>query len=230
MIKWVRGVTIILALAALGAGVFFWDAEKELRQAYQAYKHQDMDQAMRHARRAIVAAKKGEKIINSALKLEYAIRHNHPEKAMDYLDQAIVLQPFCGLCYLQRGDLNYRQKKFSVALHDFKKGFENSGQIKLMIQAYYYARQGLSHLKVGEYKKAATDSWNARRADPKSPLAFFLESKVRDKHGDLDGAYENAQKGYGLGSKKRGFFSSPEGDLWLRYYVDIRIRHKAAHR
>jgi len=33
-----------------------------------------------------------------------------------------------------------------------------------------------------------------------------------------------------LGRKKPRFFSSPEGDQWLRYYTDVMIRYKAANR
>lgn len=232
MIKWVRVVTIIVALAFLGAGVFVLDAGKELNQAYRAYERRDMDQAMRHARRSRFSSGNEKKIIGSALKLEYAIavRLGQPEKAMVYLGQAIMLQPACGLCYLQRGDLEYKRKNYAAALHDFEKGFQNAGLVRPVTKAYYYARQGLSHLAVGENKKAQADSQNALQSDPGSPLAFFLESKVLDKHGDLDGAYEKAREAYRLSHKKIKFFSSPEGELWLRYYADIMIRYKAAHR
>jgi tetratricopeptide (TPR) repeat protein len=232
MIKWARIVTIIVALAFLGAGVFVLDAGKELNLAYRAYKHRDMDQAMRHARRANYSSRNDKKIIKSALKLEYAIaiKLGHPEKAMDYLGQAIQNEPSCGLCYLQRGDLEYKRTNYAAALDDFKKGFENTGPLKPEVKAYYYARQGLSHLALGETEKAQEDSQNALQSDPESPLAFFLLSKVKDKLGDHEGAYGNASKAYRLGQKKTGFFSSPEGDLWLRYYGDVMIHYKSAQR
>lgn len=232
MIKWVRLVTIVLALAFLGAGVFVLDAEKELNLAYRAYKHRDMDQAMRHAGRAIFSSGNDKKIIGSALKLEYTIADQlgHPQKAMVYLGQAILLQPSCGLCYLQRGDLEYKRKNYAAALHDFEKGFENAANVSPVATGYYYARQGLSHLAVREDIKAQADFQNALRYDLESPLIFFLGSKILDKNGDLDGAYENALKGYRLGQKKTKFFSSPEGDLWLRHYADVTIRYKAAQR
>jgi hypothetical protein len=85
-------------------------------------------------------------------------------------------------------------------------------------------------LAVGQDKKAQVDSSNARRLDPGSPLAFFLESKIRDKNKDIDGAYNNAVEAYRLASEKTRFFSSPEGDAWLRYYADVMIRYKAAHK
>jgi tetratricopeptide (TPR) repeat protein len=232
MMKWVRMVTIIAALGFMGAGVFILDAQKELKLAYRAYERRDMDQAMRHAGRARFSSKNDKKIIKSALKLEYtiAVRLGHPEQAEGYLKQAILIDPDCGLCYLQRGNLAYNQKQYAAALDDFEKGFEHSTSLTPVTKAYYYARQGLSHLAVGEDKKAQADSQNARRSDPGSPLAFFLESKIRDKNKDIDGAYKNAVEAYRLGNKKTRFFSSPEGDLWLRYYADIMIRYKAAHR
>lgn len=232
MIKWVRGVTIIAALSVMVTGVFILDAEEELNQAYRAYERRDMDQAMRHARRANFSSGDNKKIIRRALKLEYAIaiRLDHHEKAMGYLDQTILLQPACGLCYLQRGDLEYRRENYTAALHDFEKGFENAASVKPVTKAYYYVRQGLSHLAVGDNKKAQADSQNALESDPGSALAFFLESKIRDKDGDIEGAYGNVQEAYRLGQKKARFFSSPEGDLWLRYYADVLIRYKRSHR
>jgi len=231
MIKWTRVVTLIVALAFLGAGVFVLDAEKELKQAYRAYEHRDMDQAMRHARRASFSSENDKKIIGRALKLQYAIavRLGHPEKAMGFLGESIELDPACGRCYLRRGDLEYKRKNYAAALNDFKKGFENIGPLKPVTKAYYYARQGLTHLAVGEDEKAKSDSRNALQSDPKSPRAFFLEAKIRDKNGDLEGAYENVVEAYRLGQKKIKFFSSPEGDLWLRYYGDVMIRHQSAH-
>ena len=160
MIKWIRIATIIAALAFLGVGVFVLDAETELNQAHRAYKYRDMDQAMRHARRARFSSRDDKKIISRALKLEYtiALQLGHPDKAMAFLGKAISLQPSCGLCYLQRGDLEYKRKNYAAALDDFEKGFKTAGSMKPVTKAYYYARQGLSHLAVGEDKKAQADS------------------------------------------------------------------------
>lgn len=230
--KWFRSVTIILALMFMGAGVFILDAQNEMKLAYRAYKHRDMDQAMRHARRANFSGKKDKKIISRSLNLQYAIavRLGHPEKAIDYLDQAILVAPHCGLCYLRRGDLEYKQDNFVAALHDFEKGFENISSVKPVLKAYYYARQGLAHLAVGEEEKALADSRNALQFDPESPLVFFLQSKIQDNLGNFEGAYENALEAYRLGQKKTRFFSSPEGDMWLRYYGDVMIRYSAIHK
>ncbi|SMD02257.1 Tetratricopeptide repeat-containing protein [Desulfocicer vacuolatum DSM 3385] len=232
MIKYGRILTFFAALGLLGLGVFVLDAKKELNLAYKAYEYRDMDQAMRHARRTRFAMGNDKKIMAKALKLQYAIavRLGHPEKAISLLGEAIQLEPDCGLCYLRRGDLAYTQKNYTAALDDFKKGFENSGPLKPATESYYYARRGLSCLAVGENKNAEADSRKALASDPGSALAFFLESKVRDRFGDIDGAYGNALKAYGLGRNSPGFFSSQEGDFWLRYYGDISIRYKAAHR
>jgi len=232
VITWARILTFFVALGLLGAGVFVLDAKKELNLAYRAYKYRDMDQAMRHARRTRFALGNNTRITAGALKLQYAIavRRGHPEKAVTFLGQAIQLQPDCGLCYLRRGDLACTQKKYAAALSDFKKGFETSSPLTPALKSYYYARQGLSHLAIGENKNAQADFRKALEYDSESPLAFFLESKVRDRSGDINGAYENARVAYGLGLKRPGFFSSPEGDFWLRCYADITIRYKAAHR
>jgi len=42
----------------MGSGVFILDAKKELNLAYRAYEREDMDQAIRHARRAAFSSKK----------------------------------------------------------------------------------------------------------------------------------------------------------------------------
>jgi tetratricopeptide (TPR) repeat protein len=232
MIKWFRLLTIIVALIFMAAGVFILDAQKEMKLADRAYEHRDMDQAMRHARRATRSGKKDKKLISRALNLQYtiAIRRGHPEKAIDYLDQAILVDPRCGLCYLRRGDLEYKQDDFVAALYDFEKGFENISFIKPAMKAYYYARQGLSHLAVGETQKALQDARTALPLDPESPLVFFLQAKIQDNLGNLKGAYENAVDAYRLGQKNTSFFSSAEGDVWLRYYADVMVRYRGAHR
>ena len=231
MIKAVRSVTIIAALVFLGAGVLLQDASTEMDQAVRAYRHMDLDQAMRHARRAVIASGGNKKIAASALKFEstIAIKLAHPEKAMVYLGQAILIQPDCSQCYLQRGDLLYSQKKYTAALHDFGKGLTTAGSIKNKTKAYYYAREGLSLLAVGEDKKAQADSQKARLLDPTSPLAHFLESKIRAQTGDLEGAFNYAHTAYQLGQKKLDFFSSSEGDMWLRYYAGVRVRYNNSH-
>jgi tetratricopeptide (TPR) repeat protein len=216
----------------MGAGIFILDGQQELKLAYRAYEHRDMDQAMRHARRASISSKNDKKIISRSLKLQYAIavQLGHPKKALGYLDQAILVEPHCGLCYLQKGDLEYKQDNFGAALHNFEKGFKNSPSVKPVLKAYYYARQGLAHLAVGEVKKSLTASRNALQFDPEAPLVFFLQAKIQDNLGNLKGAYENALKAYRLAQKKTKFFSSPEGDLWLRYYVDVKIRYRSTHK
>jgi tetratricopeptide (TPR) repeat protein len=232
MVKWVRLVTIVLALLGMGAGVFILDAQHELKQACRAYELRDMDQAMRHARRAHFSGKNDNKIKSRALNLQYniAVRLGHPKTAIEILNRAIRIDPRCGLCYLRRGDLKYGQEKFVAARDDFKTGFETISSLKPATQAYYYARQGLSLLAVGDTEHALTAARNALQLDPESPLAFFLRSKIQDSLGDLDGAHESVLEAYRLGRKQTGFFSSPEGDRWLRYYADVRIRYSAAHR
>jgi len=231
MIKTVRSITIIAALIFLGAGVLLLDASTEMDQAVRAYRHLDLDQAMRHARRAVISSGGNKNIAASALKLEstIAIKSGHPEKAMAYLGQAILIQPDCSQCYLQRGDLLYSQKEYPAAIHDFGQGLTTADALQNKTKAYYYAREGLSFLAVGEDEKAQADSQKARLLDSTSTLAHFLESKVRAQIGDLEGAFNYAHTAYQLGQKKPDFFSSPEGDMWLRYYADVRVRYNNSH-
>ncbi len=227
MIKWIRSITVIVALLYMGTGVFLIDAPTEMARASYAYRHQDMDQAMRHARRAVFSSKDDRKIMAQALKIEsaVAIKLDHREEAITFLGQAILIEPDCSLCYLQRGDLLYSQKNYPAAIHDFEKGLQMNSVIENKIKAYYFARQGLSFLAVGENKRAHMISQKARSFDPGSPLAHFLESKVLIQRENIKGAYFHAYTAYQLGQKKARFFSSSEGDSWLRYYASVKVRY-----
>jgi len=226
MIKWIRSITLIAALLFVLAGVFLLDASTEMDQAVKAYNHRDMDQAIRHARRAVSSSGENSKIAIRALKLEatIAIELGHPEKALASLDQAIVIQPDCTLCYLKRGDILYSQKNYPAATHDFETGLK-AENIKDKTKAYYYARYGLCLLAVGEDKNAQAVSQKARLLDPTSPLAYFLESKIQTRIGDIQSAFNYAHTAYQLAQKQPGFFSSAEGDMWLRYYASTRVRY-----
>ncbi len=230
MIKWFRTITFIVALLFLGTGVFIVDAPTGMTQAGQAYNHRDWDQAMRHARRAVFSSGANKELAARALKLESAIavKLGHPETAFACLNETISIQPDCNLCYLQRGDLFYSQKNYPDAVRDFEKGLKTADAVKDKTKAYYNARLGLSLLSVGEDQKALAASEQARRLDPVSPLAYFLESKIRTQLGDLQGAFKFAHTAYQLGQKQPGFFSSPEGDMWLKYYAGVRVRYENA--
>lgn len=220
MINIVRIGTFLLAAIVLTASVFFVDADHELDMAYRAYRHFDMDQAMRHARRAVWSAGDKKHIALKALGLEWKIAATLHREAytLEALNRMIRLSPDCATCYLQRGDFFYARASYQKAVDDLSRGFQQAGTLTDKKRAYFHTRRGLAWLELGNEDKARTDVVVALEMDPDSPLAHFLKSKLLRALGDGTGAIQEAHIGYRLGNQKKGFFSSPEGEGWLKYY------------
>lgn len=225
MIRFVRIFTFLIAIVLLFGSLFSINVTKEMDLAYRAYRHMDMDQAMRHARRAALVAENNKKIKLNAMWLQTKIasKLHHEGNALKYLTQMIELSPKCSVCYLEKGDLEYSQGDYQRAVIDFSTGLAQPDKLSKKQIAYYSVRRGLTCLALGAIQKAETDVMTALRLDKDSPLAHFLKSKVLQAEGDIKGAAKEAKVAYLLGNKKRGFFSNKEGDNWLRYYSKVRV-------
>ena len=220
MINVVRITTFLIACVLLLGSIFFVDADHELKMAHLAYRHFDMDQAMRHARRAVLSAGDNTKVEMGALGLEVKIagKLHREDNALDYLNRMITLSPECASCYRARGDMLYARGMYQKAVDDLSLGLRRSDALSDTKRAYFHARRGLALLELGRTDKAQRDVFVALEMDKSSPRAHFLKSKILRSLGDGKGAIKEARIAYGLGIQKNSFFSSPEGEEWLTYY------------
>jgi tetratricopeptide (TPR) repeat protein len=230
VIKFVRITTFVAAAAILTASFFVMDANHELSLASRAYRHYDMDQAMRHARRALLAAGNHKETRFQALGIEVAVAEKLRKKgkALEYLSEMtdIELPASCISCYLKRGKLRYELGDYKGALRDLNIGLKNTPPIRPKQAARYYAWRGLSSLALGDNRKAQEDAETALSLDNNAPLPHFLKSSCLNREGNHAGAFREAKIAYEIAKKQWGFFNSIEGKKWLHYYVAVMLQEK----
>ena len=230
MIKFVRIITFIAAAAILLVSFFIVDANHELALASRAYRHFDMDQAMRHARRALLVAGNHKELRFQALGIEVAVakQSGRKGKALEYLNEmtAIVLPASCISCYLKRGELRRELGDYKGALRNLNIGLKNKNMMQPESVARYYARRGLTFLALGDERKALEDAETALSLNSNAPLPHFLKSSCLNKKGDHAGALQEAKIAYQIAKRKWGFFNSIEGKKWLHYYVAVTFHGK----
>ena len=154
MVKLIRIATFVGAFLFILASLFIVDAKKELDFAHMAYRHNDMDQAMCHARKALWATGDDKNIRFDALALKAKIafllkRQKYAEK---YLGELINIKPgpSCFSCYLTRGELRYKAGDYKGALDDFNAGLKPENRLSPRWASYYYSRRGQTLLVLGK--------------------------------------------------------------------------------
>ena len=230
MIKFVRIATFAAAAAILLASFFIVDANHELSLASLAYRHYDMDQTMRHARRALLTAGNHKEVRFQALAIEVSVAKQlgKREKAREYLNKMtdIALPASCISCYLKRGEFRYELGDYKGALRDLNIGLKNKNTMQPESAARYYARRGFAFLALGDAQKAMEDAETALSLNSSTPLPHFLKSSCLNKKGNHAGALLEAKIAYQIAKRQWGFFNSIEGKKWLHYYVALTFREK----
>ncbi|WP_201353152.1 tetratricopeptide repeat protein [Hydrogenimonas urashimensis] len=212
----------ITAVTLLGSGVLLlvylggFDAARELEEAEWAYRHFDCDQAIRHARRAAYSQEGKTAARAWTIAAKASERCGRNTVASIYIEKAIASDARCAKCYLFRGDLRYKAKKYKDAIEDYSRAFVQISPFRRDEAAFYLARRGISLLRVGRVKEGCSDARSATGSDPSSPLAHFAKSFCLEKSGHLQAALKEAQKGYELGMLSRDFLSQ-EGSEWAKY-------------
>lgn len=222
MITKVRVMSFLVAIVIVFFSVFWVDPAEELALARYAVRHYDDDQAMRHARR--VAWGNDQTLTQSAYAIELTIATDRKQYdyALRVLNKWLDSNPECVNCYLRRGDIYYQKKQFKQALDNFNQGLGLLDTIENKY-SYYFTRRGLAQVALGNLALASRDAKTALSLNNASPLAHFLMSQLLNLGGDIKGAAEQAKIAYDLGKMPARFFSSEEGDQWLRYYSQMQI-------
>lgn len=227
MIKFVRIASFLIAVVVTVFSIFFIDAGQELAQARAAYRSGDMDQALRKARRANQAFSNDEKKVSAYyLQARAAEKMNWIEKAKDYLDALLSLDPNNTSGLLFRGEISLQLGQNENALRDLDKGIKQAaGNLKANDLAYSLSKRGLAHLALNQSNEAETDARKALRLSAKLPEAHDLMSRVYEEDGEIKKALAECERAYQLSIEKNKLsFMTPEGQKLSDRLVNLRVK------
>ena len=228
MIKFVRILTLLLAVVITVISLFFIDAEQEFTQARLAYRSGDMDQALRKARRANRAFSEDDRKVQAYyLQAHAAAKMNWTEKAKDYLDDMLSLDPKNTSGLLFRGEIALQLGENDNALRDLDQGIaQATGKFNPDDIAYSLSKRGLAHLQLSQTDKAASDAREALQLSAKLPEAHDLMSRVWEAQGDIKNALAACERAYQLSIEKNKLtFMTPDGEKLSNRLADLRVKY-----
>jgi tetratricopeptide (TPR) repeat protein len=227
MIKFVRVASFLIAVVVTIFSIFFIDAEHELAQARSAYRSGDMDQALRKARRANRALSDDERKISAYyVQARAASKMEWTEKAKDYLDELLSLDPNNVSGLLFRGEIALQLRENETALHDLDKGIAQSKEnIKPNDLAYSLSKRGLAHLALNQTDEAEADAKRALQLSVNLPEAHDLMSRVYENKGEIKNALAACERAYQLSIERNKLsFLTPEGRELSDRLVDLKVK------
>lgn len=227
MIKFVRIASFLIAVAVTVFSIFFIDAEQELAEARLAYRSGDMDQAIRKSRRANRAFSDTEKKVSAYyVQARAASEMGWTEKAKDYLDELLSIDPNNTSGLLFRGELALQSGENKTALQNFDKGIELAeGNIKPNDLAYSLSKRGLAHLALNQTNEAEADAGKALELSKNLPEVYDLWSRVYEEKGEIKKALAACEQAHQLSIEKNKLsFMTPEGQKLSERLVDLRVK------
>ncbi len=186
MIRLVKIVAFIGALAFVAGAVFDHDPEFDLKVARNAFLAGDMDSAMRLARMAALLAGRDSGEWGSAqVLIARASRElNRSDRAMRVLDRLLAAQPGHPTGLQLRGELKLRDGDAPGALDDLDQSRKLAAGSKAAplskSQAPAIAKRAQAYLKVGRQEEAGEDARTAYELDPKHPDVLYTMSLVAE--------------------------------------------------
>ncbi len=224
MIKFIRILTIIIALAVIVIGVFFVNPDKEMEKAYAAYRAGDMDQAIRMGRRTAIFSSGNEQKADALLLMSRAAeKMNWTHKAVDYLNRLLSVDNENIIALMRRGKLENDLGEYQKALVDLDKAFNSGVQISVKTSAKYLTQRGFSYLALKILDKAEKDAVTAIKFNEDFPEAHDLLSKVYETKGLMRESLRECELAYQLSLKKdKLFFTTPEGKKLSDRLVKLR--------
>jgi len=227
MIKFVRVASFLIAAVVTVFSIFFINAEQELAEARLAYQSGDMDQAIRKARRANrVFSEDDKKVSAYYVQAQAAEKMNWTEKAKDYLDKLLILDPNNTSGLLYRGEIALRLGENEIALRDLDKGITQAdGKINPNDLAYSLSKRGLSHLALNQTNEAEADARKALELSINLPEVYDLLSRVYEEKGEINKALAACERARELSIEKNNLsFMTPEGQKLSERLVDLRVK------
>lgn len=233
MIKFVRIASFLLAVAITVFSIFFIDADHELAQAQSAFRSGDMDQVLRKARRANRAFSENDKKVSAYyLQARAAAKMNWTEKAKDYLDALLSLDPENTRGLLYRGEIAHQLGQNENALVDLDRGIvAANGNINQNSLAHFLSIRGLVHLSLNQTSKAEVDARKAIELAANLPEAHDLMSKVLDEKGNIKGALNECEQAYQLTiAKNKMLIFTPKGQELSDRFLALKIKYQQLKR
>ena len=124
------------------------------------------------------------KLVNSLSANEWnrlSLQQVNPNKKIEYLTQAILLDPDYVIAYYNRGTAYYEMSKYAESIEDFDKAIE--------LNPHYgkaYNNRGVVHSSLGSYEKAIDDFKRAFELNPHIVTIFNNRGAAYNKLGKND--------------------------------------------
>ena len=146
-------------------------------------------------------APKGAPSANNLLKDAYAICNSgkctDPKKAIEYLDEAIKLQPNSAEAYNNRGNAYGDLKQNDRAIEDYNEAIRLKPKY-----AHAYYNRGLTYSDLKQYDRAIEDYSETIRLKPDETNAYFNRGNAYLTQGNKEQGCSDAQKACELGNCK----------------------------
>ena len=154
--------------------------------------------------------------VNGLAKMATLYLHNEhfTAKAIEYLDEAIVLSPRSADFYNMRGVAHSKAGNGDLADADFRKVTELQPRT-----AEAHMNRGVDFLRQGEFDRAIGALTEAARLDPKLATVFSNLGTAYQKKGDLDSAIDNYSRAiklrarYPIAFANRSYWYFLKGEL-----------------
>jgi tetratricopeptide (TPR) repeat protein len=124
-------------------------------------------------------------------------QYTDPKKAIEYLNNAIKLQPNNAQTYLKRGDAYYKFGQYQLAIDDDSKAIT----LKPDYADAYYTR-GNAYVKLGQYQLAIEDYNKAISLKEDFTNAYANRAAIYLNQGNKELVCYDAQKACALGNCK----------------------------
>lgn len=117
--------------------------------------------------------------INKANALWNGKEFSEPQKAIEYLNKAIKLQPDNSASYNLRGNIYFTQGLNQLAVNDFNKAIQLNPT-----NADYYNNRGIIYERTGHYQEAIKDFDEAILFDSNDATYYSNRAAFQLRHGD----------------------------------------------
>ncbi|OQC18337.1 MAG: TPR repeat-containing protein YrrB [Firmicutes bacterium ADurb.Bin080] len=124
-------------------------------------------------------SEKAEDLISKANALINEKGINEPQRALEYLNKAIELQPDNASAYSIRGYIYFSLEKYQQAIDSFNKAIQLNPT-----KAEYYNSRGTVYRKISQYEKAIEDFNQAILFDSNDAVFYNNRGGVHLRHGD----------------------------------------------
>jgi len=177
---------------------------KDLSQIEQEPKREILKSQFTNVTRSLTASD----LFNKALALWENNKYSDPNKALEYLNKAISLDPKYGDAYNNRGLVWLDKGDYDRAMADYTKAIELDPR-----DSTAYDNRGNIWYDKGDYNRAIADYSKAIELDPRYATAYSNRGVAWDKQGDYDRAMADYTKAIDLDPRYATAYSN-RGATW----------------